>query len=78
MDINKIKEIIFKRDFYKRFAVVLFGVFLLAIDYNLFLLPNHFVIGGTTGLSIVVEDLFGWNPQVFLYITTTLLILVSF
>lgn len=78
MDINKIKEIIFKRDFYKRFAVVLFGVFLLAIDYNLFLLPNHFVIGGTTGLSIVVEDLFGWNPQVFLYITTALLILVSF
>lgn len=78
MDINKIKDFIFKRDFYKRFAVVLFGVFLLAIDYNLFLLPNHFVIGGTTGLSIVVEEIFGWNPQVFLYITTAILILVSF
>ena len=78
MDISKIKEVIFKRDFYKRFAVILFGVFLLALNYNLFLLPNHFVIGGTTGLSIVFQDLFGWNPQVFIYITTILLIVISF
>jgi len=78
MDFAKIQEIVLKKDFYKRFVVVLFGITLLALVYNLFLLPNHFVIGGTTGLSIVFEELFGWNPQVFLYICTVILIGISF
>lgn len=78
MDISKISEYVLKKDFYKKILVILLGVFLLALNYNLFFLPNNFVVGGTSGLSIVFQDLFGWNPQVFLYVTTVALILVSF
>ena len=78
MDIQKIKETVMKKDFYKRVLVILFGVFLLALTYNMFLYPYNLVIGGTTGLSIVVEPLFGWDPQIFLYICTCILLVVSF
>ncbi len=77
MDIKKIQEIIQKKDFFPRIVVLIFGIFLLALNYNLFLLPNHLVIGGTTGLSIVFETLFGWNPTTFLYLATFLLIIIS-
>lgn len=78
MDFEKIKESVLKKDFYKRYLIILIGIFLLALDYNLFLLPNNFVIGGTTGLSIVTNKLFGWNPQTFLYVSTAILIILSF
>lgn len=78
MDLKKIQEIIRKKDFFSRIVTLIAGVFLLALNYNLFLLPNHLVIGGTTGLSIVFQTIFGWDPNTFLYIATFLLIIISF
>jgi len=78
MDFHKIQEVIQKKDFFPRIVLLIIGVFLLALNYNLFLLPNHLVIGGTTGLSIVFESLLGWNPNIFLYVCTGLLMIVSF
>jgi len=77
MDFKKIQEIVHKKELFPRIVVIFVGVFLLSLNYNLFLLPNHLVIGGTSGLSIVFQNLFGWNPNVFLYITTVILILIS-
>jgi len=78
MDFKKIQEVIQKKDLFPRIVMLVFVVLLLALNYNLFLLPNHLVIGGTTGLSIVLESLFGWNPNVVLYIFTAILMIVSF
>ena len=78
MDLQKIKEAVLKKDFYKRVVIILIGVFLLALTYNLFLRPYNLVIGGTTGLSIVFESLFGWNPTIFLYVCACLLLVLSF
>ena len=78
MDLQKIKEAVLKKDFYKRVVIILIGVFLLALTYNLFLRPYNLVIGGTTGLSIVFESLFGWNPTFFLYVCACLLLVLSF
>ena len=55
-----------------------FGIFLLAICYNVLLLPNNLVVGGMSGLSIVFHTVFGWNPQVFIYISSLSLLVVSF
>jgi len=78
MDFRKIQEVIRKKDFFPRIVMLTLGVFLLALNYNLFLLPNHLVIGGTTGLSIVFQTLFDWDPNIFLYICTTVLMIISF
>ena len=45
----------FKEKIYKQLGLV-FGAFLLAVNYNLFLLPNNLVIGGTSGLSIIFQN----------------------
>ena len=55
MDLTKLKDYILQKDFYKRLFIILIGTYLLALDYNLFLLPNHFVIGGTSGLAIILK-----------------------
>lgn len=64
-----------KRDIFKECSFVL-GVFLLALNYNLFFLPNNLVIGGTTGLSILLKVYI--NPEVFIYIATFVLLIISF
>ena len=78
MDLIKLKDYILQKDFYKRLWVILLGTYLLALTYNLFLLPNNIVIGGISGLAIVFEDLFGWNANVFIYIASFVLVLISF
>ena len=52
------------------------GTFILALNYNLFLLPNNLVIGGTSGLSIIFKDFI--DPTIFIYVATFILLIVSF
>ena len=55
-----------------------FGTFCLALCYNLFFVPNNIVVGGTSGLAIILEDIFNINAQVFIYATAIVLLIVSF
>lgn len=55
-----------------------FGVFLLAMGYNLLLLPNNLVVGGMSGLSIMLNHIFGIDPRLFIYISSFALLVVSF
>ncbi len=54
------------------------GVFLLALCYNLFLLPNNFAFAGMSGLAIIVHQISGFNPTLFIYIANITLLIVSF
>lgn len=78
IDLNKIKDFVYWKNFLSRFITLLFGVTLLALNYNLFLVPNSLVIGGTSGLAIIFQEIFGLDPQIFLYIASVVLIIVSF
>ena len=55
-----------------------FGTFCLALCYNLFFVPNNLVVGGTSGLALIVEKVIGFNSQLFIYISSLLLLLVSY
>jgi uncharacterized membrane-anchored protein YitT (DUF2179 family) len=54
------------------------GTFLLALCYNLFFLPNNLVVGGMSGIGIVLEKLTGFSAQLFIYISSILLLIVSY
>lgn len=54
------------------------GVFLLAMCYNLFLLPNNFVTGGMNGLAIIFNKVFKLNPTIFIYVSRIFLLIISF
>ncbi len=55
-----------------------FGTFCLALCYNLFFTPNDIVVGGMSGIAIVVNHLTGFNSQVFIYVSSTLLLIISY
>lgn len=78
LDLKRIKETITKKNFYIRNIILIFSVALLALNYNLFLSPNHFVIGGTSGLAIIVQELFGLNTAIFIGISSAILIVLAF
>jgi uncharacterized membrane-anchored protein YitT (DUF2179 family) len=50
--LEKLLEIIF----------ILSGSAIVAIAFNVFLLPNQVASGGVSGISTIVEDVFGWEP----------------
>lgn len=78
MDINKILKNVMDKNRISRLVLMVIGVFLLGLNYNLFLLKNELVIGGMSGLAIVFNKLWGWNNQLFIYASSFILLLVSF
>ncbi len=64
-----------KTKIYKLLGLI-FGAFLLAINYNLFLLPHNLVIGGTSGLSIIFQDYI--DPTIFINFATIILLLIGY
>ena len=72
MSNSRVEHIVFKG------VAFVFGVFLLALNYNFLLVPNNFVVGGMSGLSIVFKEMFGWNAPAFVYISHSLLLILSY
>ena len=78
MDIKKIIEVVTNKDRMIRVLYVLIGVFLMALNYNMFFVEYGLVTGGVSGLSIVFNHLWGWNNEVFIYFTNILLLVLSY
>lgn len=72
--LNKINQ----NKFISRFIVFLFGIFGLGMCYNLFFVPNKLVVGGVSGLSIVVHEITGIPNNIFIYIMSGALIIFSY
>jgi len=62
----------------KRYVQMVIGVIILAISYNVFILPNNFVYGGVGGIAIIIKKLFGLDPATFIFIASIVLLLISF
>lgn len=56
----------------------IFAVFGLALCYNLFFVPNKLVVGGVSGIAIVLQETTNINGQIFIYIVSFLLLFVSY
>ena len=72
--LNKINQ----NKFISRFLVFLFGIFGLGMCYNLFFVPNKLVVGGVSGLSIVIHEITGIQNNIFIYIMSAVLIIFSY
>lgn len=62
----------------RRYIELVIGVLLIALSFNIFLLPNDIVFGGVSGLSIIIKDFIPIDPSHFIMITSLLLLVVSF
>lgn len=61
-----------------RITLFLIGVFIASLIYNLFFVPNNIVVGGVSGLAIIVKKLFGVNTTTFINISNIILIVICF
>ncbi len=59
-------------------ASFVLGTFGLALCYNLFYSPNKLVVGGMTGLGIVIQEVTGFNAQLFIYVSSFILLIASY
>lgn len=78
IDTEFINETIYKKMWLKRYAFFFIGLLLISIAFNAFLLPNNIVFGGVSGISIITKKFFGWDPSIFIMISSLLLLVVSF
>jgi len=65
-----------KRKLERSFLFII-GLLLIAISFNLFLLPNEIVYGGVSGLSIIIKRLFGITPSTFIFYAYIFLLFCS-
>lgn len=70
------KEIIEKNKI-KNYISFIVGLFLTAFTFSLFYHPNNIVCGGTTGLSVIVDEIFGVNPSLFIAIASLILLIFA-
>ncbi|MGE7910720.1 YitT family protein [Lysinibacillus xylanilyticus] len=50
------------RESIMEYVYVVVGAAIIAIGFNVFLLPNQVASGGVSGISTILHGLFGWNP----------------
>lgn len=76
VDQNIIKQI-YQKSKVKRYIQFIVGLFLMAVAFNLFISPNEIVAGGVSGISIIINHIFGLDPSVFVFWTSLFLLVIS-
>lgn len=67
-----------KKSFFKRYINFAIGCFIIAIAYNVFVAPNDIVPGGIGGLAIILNEIFGINKALFIFLSGLFLLTVSY
>ena len=70
-----IKEL-YKKNRFVRFANFLLGITIISLAFNILLRPNG-LVSGLSGISIITEKKFGFNPPIFILSINIVLIIIS-
>ena len=64
---------------HKIWSIITFilGVFIIAIAYNALIIPNDIVVGGTTGIAIILNKLFGISINLIVLLLGIILLFIS-
>lgn len=77
-DYKELIDEVSSKNFWSRLFIMVVGVFILAVTYNTLLLHYDLVTGGTSGLAIIVKELFNINPALFIFGVEIILLIFSF
>lgn len=75
-DENILKKI-YSKDRLKRYIEFIVGILLVAIAYNLFMLPSS-VVYGVGGIGVILKKLYDIDPSVTIMIGSIILLILSF
>ena len=73
---NFIKNI-YKKDRLVRYSQFILGVLLIAIAYNLFILPTN-IVYGVGGIGVILKKIYNIDPSLVIFISSILLLIVSY
>lgn len=59
----------------KRYTILIISSLILSLNFNILILPNTMVIGGISGLGVIMQDFF--NPGLFMFLINIILIILS-
>lgn len=76
-DLTNIMKDIYSRDRLIRTFEFLLGVFIVALSYNIFLLPSNTVYG-VGGIGIIVKKIWNINPSITIFISSMILLILSY
>lgn len=65
-------------NYIKRYAILCIGLFLYAFAFNLFMVPNNFVVGGVSGISIILYKFLGLDTSLTVSVLSTFLLIIGF
>lgn len=75
---ENIIEQVYSKHKLKRLIQMVLGVLLVAVSFNVFILPNNIVFGGVSGLSIIVTRFINISPSLFVLFSSIICLLFSF
>lgn len=78
LDINELLLKLENQNTLEKISIFIWGVLVYAISFSLFFSPNNIVTGGTTGLSIIIKELFGINMSVFVFIASAISLIIGY
>lgn len=70
-------EEIYKKDRLKRGISFVLGVLIVALAFNIFMLPNN-IVYGVSGLAVICKKLFGFDVSLVILISSLILLVMSF
>ena len=76
VDLSTILDRVYSKDLLVRFAEFIAGVFLVAISYNVFLLPSNTVYG-VGGIGVILKKILNITPALTIFIGSMLLLALS-
>ena len=78
LNVDYICRVFKQKNLILRLVIFFVAVFVLALNYNIFITPNNFNIGGTSGLAVIVNSLFNIKPSLFILISSIILLIISY
>lgn len=76
--VNEFIDKLNKKNMVEKVAVFVWGVLIYAISFSIFFSPRDIVTGGTTGLSLIVRDVVGIDMEIFVFVSSFLLLVIGY
>lgn len=76
-DLSNIIDKIYDHDRLIRSFEFLLGVFVVALSYNVFLLPSN-IVYGVGGIGVILKKTFGITPSITIFVGSMLLLILSY
>lgn len=75
---NKLPKFSLKRFYWKDFLIIALGTFMYALGVTQFIMPHHFVLGGLTGVAVLLNYAFELPVSVMVLVINGFLLLAAF